>query len=81
VEEILRYDCPVNVSPVRFTREPIEVGGVQIPAGELLYVSFLSANRDVRQFKKPGTFDITRDTSGHLGLGHGIHYCLPVYLG
>jgi cytochrome P450 len=36
----------------------------------------LSANRDHRQFSEPGAFDIIRDTGGHLGFGHGIHYCL-----
>ena len=76
VEEILRYDCPVNVSPVRVTLEPIELSGVRIPAGEFLFVSVLSANRDARQFEDPGTFDITRKTGGHLGFAHGIHYCL-----
>jgi cytochrome P450 len=76
VEEILRYDCPVNISPARFTLEPIELSGVLIPAGEALYVSMLSANRDARRFDAPDTFDITRDTGGHLGFGHGIHFCV-----
>jgi cytochrome P450 len=76
VEEILRYDCPVNISTTRFTLEPIDLGGIRIPAGEMLLISMLSANRDPRQFSAPGTFDITRETGGHLGFGHGIHYCL-----
>ncbi len=76
VEEILRFDCPVNVSPVRFTLEPVELSGTTIPAGEFLYISVLSANRDERRFSSPDTFDISRDTRGHLGFAHGIHYCL-----
>jgi cytochrome P450 len=76
VEEILRYDCPVNRSIPRFTLEPVEISGVRIPAGEILYPSMLAANRDARQFADPDTFDISRDTRGHLGLGHGIHFCL-----
>ena len=76
VEEILRYDCPVNISTARFTLEPIELGGVLIPAGQVLYPSMLAANRDPRQFADPDRFDITRDIRGHLGLGHGIHFCL-----
>ncbi|HTU73630.1 MAG TPA: cytochrome P450 [Trebonia sp.] len=76
IEEIVRYDCPVNVSAERFTLAPIVLGGVEIPAGELLYPSMLSANRDPRQFARPDAFDITRDTRGHLGFGHGIHYCV-----
>jgi cytochrome P450 len=76
IEEILRYDCPVNVSPAIVTRESIELSGVLIPAGEILYVSRFSANRDPRQFIDPDRFDITRDTRGHVGFGHGIHFCL-----
>jgi cytochrome P450 len=76
VEEMLRYACPVNISATRFTREPVELGGARVPAGELLYVSILSANRDASQFENPDVFDITRKISGHVGFGHGIHYCL-----
>jgi cytochrome P450 len=76
VEEIVRYDCPVNISVARFTREPIVLGGVEIPAGEVLHPAVLSANRDTRQFGCPDELDITRDTGGHLGFGLGIHYCL-----
>jgi cytochrome P450 len=76
VEEILRYDGPVNISVARFTLEPVEVGGVLIPAGEVLYPSILAANRDPRRFADPDRFDIGRDSPGHLGLGHGIHFCL-----
>jgi cytochrome P450 len=76
VEEILRYDCPVNISPRRVTLEPIEIGGVTIPAGESLFVSVLAANRDPGQFDNPAAFDITRKTDGHLGFLHGIHFCL-----
>lgn len=76
IEEIVRYDCPVNISVERFTREPVVLGGVEIPAGELLRPSMLAANRDPRQFANPDAFDITRETGGHLGFGHGIHYCL-----
>jgi cytochrome P450 len=76
VEEVLRYDCPVNISSGRFTREPIELGGIQIPAGEMLYPSMLAANRDPLRFTAPDRFDISRDVGGHVGFGHGIHFCL-----
>jgi cytochrome P450 len=76
VEEMLRYDGPVNISTARYTSEPVELAGQPIPAGELLYVSILSANRDPGQFEDPDVFNITRKISGHLGFGHGIHYCL-----
>ena len=77
VEEVLRYESPVNISTERFTREPIELpSGVTIPAGEVILISVLSANRDARQFDAPDTFDITRNTASHLGFGHGIHFCI-----
>ena len=76
VDEMLRHACPVNISSTRFTREAVELGGVRVPAGELLYMSILSANRDATQFENPDVFDITREAGGHLGFGHGIHYCL-----
>jgi cytochrome P450 len=76
VEEILRYDGPVNISTARFTREPIELGGVHIPAGEMVYPSMLAANRDPLRFTIPDRFDISRDAGGHVGFGHGVHFCL-----
>lgn len=76
VEELLRYDGPINLEPDRFTTAPVEVGGVTIPADELLGISLLSANRDPKQFSDPDTLDIGRDTGGHLAFSQGIHYCL-----
>jgi cytochrome P450 len=76
IEETLRYDGPVHVSSRRFAREPIQISGVTVPAGESLYVSMLAANRDPRQFADPGKFDITRQVNGHVGFGHGAHYCV-----
>jgi len=76
IEEILRYDGPVNLSPETVTTEPIELSGIRIPAGEIVRVSRAAANRDPRQFADPDRFDITRDTRGHAGFGYGIHYCL-----
>lgn len=76
VEEMLRYAGPVNILSSYFTREPVTLGGRRIPGGELVYVSILSADRDASQFDDPDVFDITRNASGHLGFGHGVHYCL-----
>jgi cytochrome P450 len=76
VEEFLRYEGPVNIAPIRFTTEPVLAGGADIPAGQLVLISLLAANRDERQFTDPGRLDITRPPSGHLAFGHGIHHCL-----
>jgi cytochrome P450 len=76
VEEILRWDGPVSTSTLRFTTEPVTIGGTDIPAGELILVALLSGNRDAAQFEQADRFDIARPPGQHLSFGHGIHYCL-----
>jgi len=76
VEELLRYDGPVEFGTWRFTTEPITVGGVRIPAGEPVLVVLAAADRDPARFADPETLDLTRNATGHLALGHGIHFCL-----
>jgi cytochrome P450 len=81
VEEILRFDSPVNVSTLRFTTEPIRVGDVEIPENEFVMISLLAANRDGARFPDPERLDITRKPNAHLAFGHGIHHCLGAALG
>lgn len=76
VEEMLRYDGPVETSTWRFTTEPVDIGGTVIPAAQPVLVALASADRDPARFEQPDTFDIRRPTQGHLAFGHGIHYCL-----
>ncbi|GGR19765.1 cytochrome P450 family protein [Streptomyces netropsis] len=76
IEEFLRYEGPVNTASLRFTTEPVELGGVVIPANQLVVVAVASANRDESQFPDGDKLDITRETGGHLAFGHGIHYCV-----
>ncbi|RTL66997.1 MAG: cytochrome P450 [Pseudonocardiaceae bacterium] len=76
VEEFLRFDGPVNLATMRHTTEPVEIGGVTIPEGEFVLVSLIGANRDPERFERPAELDVTRDTSGHVAFGYGIHHCL-----
>jgi cytochrome P450 len=76
VEEILRFDGPVNLATLRHTTEPVHAGQAKIPADQLVHVSLLAANRDGHRFPDPDTFDITRPSAGHVAFGHGIHHCL-----
>lgn len=76
VEEFLRVSSPAHTATVRFVAEPVEVGGVEIPAGDSVMVSLLGANHDPRRFPDPHRLDVGRATSGHLAFGHGIHHCL-----
>ncbi|GAB3139943.1 cytochrome P450 [Micromonospora sonneratiae] len=76
VEEFLRFESPVQTAGARIAVEPIELGGQLIPAGDIVLVSLLSANRDPEQFAEPDRFDPTRPTNPHLAFGRGIHFCL-----
>ncbi|MEU7429513.1 cytochrome P450 [Streptomyces sioyaensis] len=76
VEEFLRYDGPGPLAIRRFPTQDVEIGGVRIPAGESVLLSIASANRDPARFPAPDALDRGRDLSGHLAMGHGIHYCL-----
>ncbi|MBH1937581.1 cytochrome P450 [Streptomyces sp. AV19] len=76
VEEMLRYDGAVETAAFRFTKEPVEIAGTAIPAGESVAVVLASASRDGAHFPEPDRFDIRRDTRGHLAFGHGVHHCL-----
>jgi cytochrome P450 len=75
IEEVLRYRSPVQWMP-RATRRDVEVHGQVIPAGKLVLPMIGSANRDPKQFRDAGRFDITRDPNPHIAFGHGIHSCL-----
>ncbi|MFH8391434.1 cytochrome P450 [Streptomyces sp. NPDC018036] len=76
VEELARYDGPVPLAIRRFPTEDLTIGGVTVPAGETVLLSLAAAHRDPDRFPDPDRFDIDRDATGHLALGHGIHYCL-----
>jgi cytochrome P450 len=77
VEETLRYWGPVDFIGRRFAREALNIAGTEIPKGEQVTVSLLSANRDPERFANPDAFDITRpDANRHVAFGKGIHVCL-----
>ncbi|MDQ0815195.1 cytochrome P450 [Streptomyces sp. B3I7] len=76
VEELARYDGPMPLAVRRFPVEDVAIGGVTVPAGETVLLSLAAAHRDPRRFPEPDRLDLTRDATGHLALGHGIHYCL-----
>jgi cytochrome P450 len=79
VEELLRYDSPVQKMG-RIALADIHVAGKQIKKGELVCFSFAAANRDPEQFESPKQLDITRKRNRHLAFGHGLHYCVGAAL-
>jgi cytochrome P450 len=81
VEELLRYDSPVQASR-RITVAPVTVGGTEIPAGEFIIASLGSANRDER-FRGPdaGEVRVRRENARqHVSFGAGPHHCLGASL-
>ncbi|MGW5527812.1 cytochrome P450 family protein [Streptomyces xanthochromogenes] len=76
VEELLRYDGPVEMATWRFATEPLTLGGQDIAAGDPVLVVLAAADRDPERFDGPDTLDLGRRDNQHLGYGHGIHYCL-----
>ena len=79
VEEILRYDSPVQQT-ARVATEDVQIGGKTIHRGEVIFVSLGAANRDPAEFPEPDRLDITRAEKHHLAFGDGIHYCLGAAL-
>ncbi|WP_019548496.1 cytochrome P450 [Streptomyces sulphureus] len=75
VEEVLRYDAPVQMAP-RMLDEPRVIGGVEIPAPAQLMLAIGAANYDPTHFTEPDEFRITRDESPAISFGAGIHTCL-----
>ena len=76
VEELLRRDGPMLTAIRRFPLEDLRIGETTVPAGETVLLALASANRDPEQLADPDEIDVARKNAGHLGFGHGPHYCL-----
>jgi cytochrome P450 len=79
IEETLRFDGPTPHMFRTATAEATRYGRT-IREGDKVMLLFASANRDERRWPQPDVFDVTRDTRGHVGFGHGIHLCLGAAL-
>lgn len=76
VDELLRYDSPIQYTP-RVTLREVTFGGLALPAGEQLLLLLGSANRDGDAFTEPDRLDVTRrDARRHVAFGGGPHFCL-----
>ncbi|WP_445528431.1 cytochrome P450 [Streptomyces cyslabdanicus] len=75
VEELLRYEPPVQLVPQRTCVADIEVRGVTIPRGSRIWLMLAAGNRDPERFPDPDRFDPDREDIEHLGFGSGIHIC------
>lgn len=79
IEELLRYDAPVQIVG-RVVGKTTEVGGKTIRQGENLTICLGSANRDPAVFERADEFIINRNPNKHLGFGGGAHYCMGDWL-
>src|SRR4030095_641625 len=75
VEELLRYDSPIQLIS-RTVLEEMAYQGHTLRQGQVVGFLIGAANRDAAQFKQPNQLDLTRRNNAHLAFGHGIHYCL-----
>jgi cytochrome P450 len=76
VEELLRYDGPVETSTSRWARHDVKMGDHLIKRGDLVRAVLTSANRDDQQHDHAAKLDLRRTDNKHLAFGMGIHYCL-----
>lgn len=76
IEELLRYDGPVELATWRYATEPVQLGGQDVAVGDPVLVVLAAADRDPERFDDPDRLDLSRSDNKHLGYGHGIHYCL-----
>jgi cytochrome P450 len=82
IEELMRFTQlrPSGIQLGRVTTEDVQLGGVTIPAGEMVLPFFQAANRDPSAFHDPNQLDIGRSEGSHLSFGAGLHHCLGAQL-
>ncbi|MFI6735027.1 cytochrome P450 [Nonomuraea sp. NPDC050451] len=74
-DEAVRWQSPVQTF-FRTATADVSVGGTTIPAGKKILMFLGAANRDPRRWARPDDFDLSRDPSGHVGFGMGLHQCV-----
>ncbi|WP_262403445.1 cytochrome P450 [Actinomadura sp. CNU-125] len=76
VEELLRFDGPIERASQRIALEDMEIAGVRVPRGAWVHVSLGAAGHDPAVFDDPGKLDVARTPNRHVAFGHGVHFCL-----
>jgi cytochrome P450 len=79
VEEILRFDAPIQMF-ARTTTQEVTVGGVTLPEDASLLLFYGSGNRDPSMFADADEFQLRRASNHHLAFGHGVHFCVGAAL-
>ena len=76
VEELLRFDAPLQLFERWVLDEGVVIGGQAIPVGAEIAMLFGSANRDPRKWERPDEFRVDRGDASHIVFGGGIHFCI-----
>lgn len=76
VEELLRFDAPLQLFERWVLDEGVVIGGQAIPVGAEIAMLFGSANRDPRKWERPDEFRVDRGDASHIQFGGGIHFCI-----
>jgi cytochrome P450 len=76
VEELLRWDSPLQLFERWVLEDGVEIAGQPIAVGDEIAMLFGSAQRDPRRFDDPDRFDVGRGDTAHIGFGGGIHFCV-----
>ena len=76
IEEVLRFDGPIQGTKPCYPLDDVTWHGVTIPKGTMVIPLLGAGNHDPDTFENPKVFDIAREPNHHLGFGQGIHYCL-----
>jgi len=79
VEELLRYDSPVQLGG-RTALEEVDVGGTTVPRSGMVLLMLGAANRDPERFTDPDRLDVGRSGTTSLSFRGGIHFCLGAHL-
>jgi cytochrome P450 len=75
IEELLRYDAPIQLSG-RIPMEDLDFDGHPLRKGQMVGIILGAANRDPRAFPEPGRLDLGRSPNNHIAFGRGIHFCI-----
>lgn len=76
IDEMLRYEAPVQRATFRVVTAPLQLSSQEIRSGERVSAVMGAANRDPLQFPHPDRFDISRKPNAHVSFGLGVHRCL-----
>lgn len=80
IEEVMRLGAPGDLGLLRYAHSDVEIAGVTVARGDAVILSVNAANRDVDVFDHAETFDPDRTERGHVGFGHGPHFCIGASL-